>query len=172
MVDLLKGKGYEVSRIITSTPVVSILSSNANIKTRVGVAVVNASGQITSAAGRATLDAINGAFARDGLPPVETYDLRYRTSNSTSYFLDRASMVFACTTGRDDIIDLGDDERTIMDTLGYTAIGTPAGQPNPGRVIRMEHFSNKPPRIEAEGWQASLPVITEPEAIGVINTIA
>jgi len=172
MVDFLKGKGYMVNRIITSQSVVSILSANDNMKTRVGVAVVNASGQITSAAGRASLDAMNGALSRDGLPTLETYDLLYRTSTGTARFLPSSVMVFACTSGRDDIIDLGDDERVLYDTLGYTGVGVPAGQATPGRVIRMEHFSNKPPRIEAEGWQVSLPVITEPEAIGVINTIA
>lgn len=171
MVDLLKGKGFDVNRIITSQAVVSILSGNDNIKARTGVAVINASGQITSVSGRANLEAINGSFARDGLPPLETYDLLYRTSTGTARFMPSTVMVFACTTGRDEIIDLGDDERTIRDTLGYTAIGVPAGQPNPGRVIRMESFSNKPPRIEAEGWQASLPVITEPEAIAVITGI-
>jgi hypothetical protein len=56
--------------------------------------------------------------------------------------------------------------------LGYTAIGRGAGQASNGRVIRAEAFDNKPPRIEAEGWQTALPVITEPEALAVISSIS
>jgi hypothetical protein len=37
--------------------------------------------------------------------------------------------------------------------------------------VRAEHKEDKPPRIEAQGWQTSLPVITEPEAIGVLTGI-
>ena len=76
------------------------------------------------------------------------------------------------TTGRDATLDLGDSEQLLTDTLGYTAIGRAAGQAQPGRVVRMEAFDNKPPRIEGEAWQTSLPVITEPEAIGVIAAIS
>lgn len=174
MADLIASKGYTVSRIITSRTVLAILANNANVKTRVGLAVVNASGQITSVAGRATRDAINGAMERDGLPMIETYDLQYRTSTGTGYFLPRNVFVMVAETGRDATLDQGDTATalTMTNTLGYTAIGRAVGQPNAGRVVRMEAFQNKPPRIEAEGWQTSLPVITEPEAIAVINSIA
>ena len=42
----------------------------------------------------------------------------------------------------------------------------------PGRVVRAEAHEDKPPRIEAEGWQTSLPVITEPEAFAILHTIS
>ena len=45
-------------------------------------------------------------------------------------------------------------------------------QAAPGRVIRSEAFESKPPRIEAEGWQTSLPVVTDPEAVAVIESIS
>jgi len=172
IVDLLAGKGYNVNRIITRRSVVSIMSANANVKTRVGVAVVNPSGQITSAAGRATMSAINGVLQDDGLPPIELYDLQYRTQTGTEFFLPSGTMVFACTTGRMEDIDLGDEARTIYDTLGYTAVGRGVGQTAPGRVLQAEAKMDKPPRIEAEGWQTALPVITEPEALAVISGIA
>ena len=77
------------------------------------------------------------------------------------------------TTGQDESIDLGDtNSLMVANTLGYTALGRAAGQAMPGRVLRMEAFENKPPRIEAEGWQTSLPVITNPEAIAVITSIS
>jgi hypothetical protein len=31
---------------------------------------------------------------------------------------------------------------------------------------------DKPPRVESEGWQTSLPVLMEPEAVVVINSIS
>lgn len=173
MTDLLASKGYTVNRIITSRQVVSILAGNDKVKTRVGVAVVNTSGQITSAVGRATLAAINGVLQADGLPTIEMYDLQYRTQTGTDYFLPRDVLVLVATTGRDQEIDLGDEEPLVMvDTLGYTAIGRGVGQANPGRVIQADPKTDKPPRIEAEGWQTSLPVITEPEAIAVITGIS
>jgi hypothetical protein len=171
--DLLASKGYTVNRIVSSRQVVSKLAGNANVKARCGLAVINANGQIRGAAGRATLEAINGALQADGLPAIELYDLQYRTETGTGYFLARDTMVFAATTGRDEDVDLGDGERMLVEnTLGYVGVGRATGQADPGRVIRAEAFNNKPPRIEAEGWQESLPVITEPEAIGVIHTIS
>lgn len=172
MADLLASKGYTVNRMITSRTVLAIMAGNNTVKTRTGIAVVNTSGQITSAAGRATMDAINGILQSDGLPPIELYDLQYRTQTGTAYFLPRDVFVLVGTTGQDETIDLGDSERFLENTLGYTAIGRAAGQSAPGRVVRMEAKEDKPPRIEAEGWQTSLPVILHPEAIGVISGIS
>jgi len=56
--------------------------------------------------------------------------------------------------------------------LGYFAIGRPVGQPDSGRVIRMQAYEDKPPRIEAEGWQTGLPVVTDPEALTTITGIS
>ena len=172
MADLLASKGYTVNRMITSRTVLAKMAGNDTVKSRVGVAVVNASGQIAAAAGRATMEAINGALNADGLPPIELYDLQYRTSTSTGYFLPRDVFVLVGTTGRDEAVDLGDSEVMVNDTLGYTAVGRAVGQSMPGRHIMATPKDNKPPRIEGEGWQTALPVITEPEAIAVINSIA
>lgn len=170
--DLLASKGYTVNRIFAGRTVVSILAGNDKVKQRTGVATISATGQITATAGRASLDAMSNALQRDGLPPIEQYDLQYRTQTTTEYFLKRTVFVMVGTTGRDEDIDLGDTAQIVTDTLGYTAMGRPAGQDSPGRVIRAEAKADKPPRIEAEGWQTSLPVITEPEAIAIIHTIA
>lgn len=170
--DFLAGKGVTVNRIVTSRAVLSMMAGNANVKTRVGIAVVNPSGQIQSAVGRATHDAINGVLQADGLPPIELYDLRYRDSVGTQRFMKEDVMVMLGTTDQAEEIDTGDEVEFLENTIGYGAIGRGAGQSAPGRVIRMEHKTNKPPRIEAEGWQTSLPVITEPEAIAVIKSIS
>lgn len=171
MADLLASKGYTVNRMITSRNVLSIMAGNNTVKTRTGLAVVNSSGQITSAAGRATRENINGMLQADGLPAIETYDLQYRTQNTDEYFLKRDVFVLVATTGQDQTLDFGDTEELFPNTLGYTAIGRAAGQSGPGRVIRMEFKEDKPPRIEAEGWETSLPVVLNPEAIAVITGI-
>ena len=173
MADLLESKGYTVGRIITSRTVLSILAGNDKVKARTGVATINASGQISATAGRATRDAMNLALERDGLPPIETYDLQYRTQTGTGYFLSRSAFVLVATTGQDESIDLGDTNSLMVEnTLGYTAIGRATGQAAPGRVLRMEAKQDKPPRIEAEGWMTSLPVVTNPVAVAVITSIS
>jgi len=170
--EVLAAKGFTVSRIFAGLPVITIMSNNAKVQARVGLPVINATGSIVVANQRASHASVNGALAANSLPPIEQYDLQYRTQTGTGYFLPRNVFVMVCTTGRDSNIDLGDSEKILPDTLGYYAIGRAAGQANPGRVIRVESFTNKPPRIEGEGWQTGLPVITEPEALFVIGAIA
>lgn len=169
--DFLASKGYTVNHMITSTSVLSKMAGNNTVKTRTGIAVVNASGQIQSASGRATRENVNSTLQADGLPAIETYDLQYRTQTGSQYFLKRDVFVLLGTTGQDQTLDFGDSEELFPDTLGYLAIGRAAGQSAPGRVIRAEMKEDKPPRIEAEGWESSLPVILNPEAIFVITGI-
>jgi hypothetical protein len=172
-VELLRGKGYTVNRIITDTPTVSIMALNAKMTARVGRLAVVAGSVVNNPAGRVTLQELAAAFGREGLPPVETYDLQYRTQTSSGYYFPRGTMFFACTTGRDETIDRGDLEPLIMqNTLGYEAIGPAAGQPGPGKVTKIFPKEDKPVRVEGESYQASIPVITDPEAIAVITGIA
>jgi len=170
-VDMLAAKGFTVGRVISSRNVVSIMAGNDTIKSRAGKVTVSG-GSLVATTGKTDLAAINGIMTEDGLPPIEMYDLQYRTQSGTARFIPNTVFIMLCTTGRDEQLDLGDTLEIIPDTIGYHAIGRPAGQSNPGRVIRAEAFANKPPRVEAEGWQTSLPVITEPEAIVVIHTIS
>lgn len=172
-VNLLASKGYTVSRIITSTPVMAILAGNDKVKARTGFLLSNTSGQLGVVSGPTDDAAINAALSRFGLPPIEIYNRQYRTQTGTGYFLDQATMVLVGTTGRDEEIDLGDTgSLTVANTLGYTAIGRAAGQAMPGRVLFVEPYNNKPPRVKAEAWATSLPVIMNPEAIATIHTIA
>lgn len=173
-VEVLASVGYTVNRIFCGTPVRAKLSNNTNMIRRVGRLTIDHTGATAFQAGRATLAEINAAFSDDGLPPLELYDLQYRTQTGYARFLDGASFVMVATTGRDQSIDLGDAEPvTVFNTLGYQAIGRPAGQMGPGRVMKTRVIDDsKPPRIEGEGWQTSLPVVLEPEAIYVINSIS
>lgn len=170
---LLYDKGYNVGRVFTSRTVVSLMSRNAKIAQRTGRLTV-ASGNVQISGGRPTLADINMLLNADGLPSIETYDLRYRTQTGDARFLPSTVMVFVANTGRDETLDVPDSQTPMMinDVLGYTAVGRAVGQAAPGRVIQAAPKTDKPPRIEAEGWQTALPVITEPEAIATIHTIA
>lgn len=171
-VQFLADKGFSNFRFITSRRVVGIMSGNNTIKTRAGYVTVSATGQIQSSFGRVTQATLNGMLSQDGLPPVETYDLIYRTSTGSGRFLKNDVFVIVGMTGNNEAIDLGDAQIEVVENvLGYVGVGRPAGQSNAGRVIRQEAFDNKPPRIEAEGWQTSCPVLLEPEAISVITGI-
>lgn len=163
-------KGYDVTRIITSRKVVSKLTRNINIARR-------ASGNIrvlstTDVIGRTSLADLNSALRADALPAIETYDERWRSETGSGRFLPDDCMVFVSSTGKDQTVDWGDNQRFLTDTVGYTAIGRPVGVDSPGRVIRMWAKDDKPPRLASEGWQTSLPVLTEPEAIGAIRAIS
>lgn len=173
LVEMLRGKGFTVNRIVTTQDVLSIMAKNAKMKAYVGrVEVVNNS-VVNQSPGRATNQDLNLQFTQDGLPAIERYDRQYRTQNGTGYFKARGTMTLFCTTGRDAEIDRGDQEPLIMhDTLGYAGVGVPAGQSGPGRTISIQSFPSKPPRIEGEGWQTTLPVLQEPEAVAVITGIA
>lgn len=171
-VDLLTSKGFgRISRIITARPVYTIMANNAKVKARVGGAVLTANGTLMGLGGRASLDAINNAFDKDDLPPMELYDLTYNTEEGTGYYLDRASMVFIGASDEQIVVDLGDGSRILENVLGYTAVGKPAGKNTPGPKTYVQHFEDKPPRVVMEGWQTSFPVVRQPEAIGVIAAI-
>lgn len=172
MIDAMAARGVSIRRIITGRKVVSILAKNEKVRTRTGHVVVSATGQIRGTIGNADLASINSALQRDGLPPFELYDLQYRTQTGGDFFLKRNVMVFVGATDQSETIDLGDGQIETLDgTLGYMAIGRGTGRAVPGRYIRVEAKEALPPSLFAEGWQASMPVIQEPEAIGVIKAI-
>jgi len=171
MVDLLISKGFNVSRIITSQNVVSMMSRNDTVKGN-----VIAESMIST--GRATLQAINAALESDGLPPIERYDLQYRVpspngSAASARFFPNDAFVLIGDTNEGSIIDLGDDSpMQFENVLGYYAVGTVTGMGTPGRKVHVENFESRPPRIEGEAYQSGVPVVTYPEAIAVLQGIA
>ena len=171
--ELLASKGYRTSRILTSTAVVSMLAKNAKVSSRTGTLQV-VGGSLVSAGGFATLNSINQMLQSNGLPVIETYDATYRNEAGTiARFLPVDAMLFVAEGGQDpQSFTFESETRVVSNPLGYTAIGRSAGQTEAGRVITVEQFFNKPPRVVMEGSQESLPVITESEAIAVISAIA
>jgi hypothetical protein len=172
MAQLFYSKGLRLNRLITSRNVVSILMLNAKIATRTNKVTVDGSGQILANTGRVTIAEINAALAQDDLPALELYDALYRTQSGTGRFLPNDVVVGIAATGRDVELDLGDRLFILGHTLGYTGVGRAAGQSNPGRTLIMTPYRDKPPRIDGQAWQASLPVITEPEGVFVIKDIS
>lgn len=169
MNEMMADKGYRIGRLIGSRRVMSILARNEIMAQRAGRYVrVTDSNILMQGASTGDVNAVLGA---DDLPPVEMYDLTYFTPSGIERFFPNDVLVGIAATGQDEQVGLAEDMRYIPNTAGYTAIGRPAGQPGPGRVLRVDAFDNKPPRLEAEGWQTSLPVITDPESIFVITGI-
>jgi len=170
---ILYDKGFMVSRIVSTRATISKMGKNAKVRGRVGRAIVSPSGQIQGTSGRANLAEINQSLSDDGLPPIELYDLRYRTQTGTGKFCPDGNFVLFATTARDEDFDSGDGQTMpIPDTLGYYAVGRAVGQPDSGRVVNLFPKEDKPPRIEGEGFQTSFPVVLEPEAIVVIKNIS
>ena len=177
-VDKLAEKGYNVSRMVGSTRTSRLLARNAKMRERAAATLlVGTDGTISGRPPtRLAPAALNAILQAEGFPALETYDEQYRDYEGAHRFLDQDALVMFATTGRDEMTTAAEFDESgqfdvLTDTLGYTAIGRPVGESDSGRVIRMWPFDNKPPRIEAEGWQASIPVITEPEALFVITGI-
>jgi hypothetical protein len=173
MNNLLSSKGYRLTRIITSTPVITKMAGNEKVARRTGALSISASGTIELLSGFATRDAINNVMTSNGLPALEVYDLTYRTEDGTANrFLDDGAMVFVAETGQDEPIVFNNATKILPNIVGYSAVGRPVGYGQPGFGTHIEFKTDKPPRIEAEAWTETLPVITEPESIAVITGIA
>ena len=165
--------------MICSHNVMTILLNNENMARRAfRMAVVpttdaNVNLEFLFTLNQAQLGAV---AANDNLPAFEIYDQRYWTQTTHTRFMKNDVLVLLATTGRDErVVSTLDptDVRYVTDTLGYMAVGRGVGQRNPGRVIHLRNIDDtKPPRLEGEAWQTSLPVITEPEAIAVITGIS
>lgn len=168
----LKSKEYSVARMITSLDVLSILLANPKIAQRLGFTSI-VSGNVVGLPGIASIEQFNRRLATDGLPPIEIYDLQYRTQTGTGFFLPRTVFAMFATTGRDEDYDFGDVKPfQLTNTLGYVGIGRPANRPGQGRATVVEYNDKKGAAVQAQGWQTSLPVIMNPEGIYVINTIS
>lgn len=167
-------KGYTISRMIGSKRIQSLALQNRNIARRLGrVTVFNNGDAVREFSQPVTIQDLNNRLNADGLPDMETYDLTYMTQTASYRFMPDDVLVFIAETGRDEEIAVEemDEMLVVPNTLGYTALGIPVGHPTSGRIIRMEAKEDKPPRIDAEGWQSTLPVIADPEAIATLGNI-
>jgi len=171
-VDALTALGYTANRFITSRKVATLLAKNDFMIKRSGMGVRYQSPTETIL-GRITRADLNSGFAADGLPSIETYDSIYYDLAGTHRYIPDNIFIILATTGSDETIQYPNGEPRVMENvLGYSAVGTAAGQNNPGRVVIMEAKNDKPPRIESQGWQTTLPVLLEPEAVRCVTGIS
>lgn len=173
MADKLRDKGYRIRRIIGGNVAIRLLSSNPKVMARLsGQAILPSGASLLD--DRTSLARVNAYIAEEELPPIERYTTGYKNQIGQSFpFIPQNSLIFIGETDRTEEIDLGDNQiMEVQSTLGYYGIGRAVGQPDSGRVINVYSKTEKPPRLSAEGYQTSFPVILEPEAIGVLKGIS
>ncbi|MFN6475245.1 hypothetical protein [Nostoc sp. DedQUE07] len=163
-------KGLIATRCVTSTKLKMRMAMLPKVQAY-GGGITIIQGSLTGTGPNGTSSVVDLAFAKNEIPRCDTYDLRFFNGDGSSErFMDENAFVILCETGRDQTIDLGDEEPIpLYNTLGYTAIGRPVGEAKPGVTNRATYKDDKPPRIEMQGWQTILPVIQDPEAIAVLN---
>jgi len=176
---MLRDKGFEPTLMVTSTAVLMTLLGNRQIARRMGSVNVVRTGDTDFSEYQQLIQAaeLNQFLGRDELPAIQTYDLRYHTGNPNNpraRFFPKDAFVIFGETGRSEEIESAiapENLRVVEETLGYVGVGRPVGRSRPGRAINVEAHEDKPPRLEGEAWQSSLPIITEPEAMYVISGI-
>lgn len=190
---VLINKGYQPGRMITSTRVIGVMSRNPSVKQRGGTAVIvnnmtatGPNGGIQMRRNNANAASINQMLRDDGLPPLETYDLQFRTQFGTKRFLPDDCIVIVAGTERNQDstwlssggygpdmwnLFLRDQQNRFSSIIGYHAVGLPTGHQTPGRIMRMEARDNKPPTVTAQGWQTHLPVPLDVEGVVVLRKL-
>lgn len=179
MVKALSDKGKTVTRIITDNQTISGLSMNPKMQGRLGNQVFVPSGNSLTTEQRTGLVDVGSLnnYLRTfwGLPPLESYDLTYRTSDyKYKHFKSRGTMLFIGDSGQREIITQAGNLQptgnlTLENTLGYYAVGLAVGQLSPGRVIVSAEKRLKPVGITGQGFQTSFPVLNKPDSLGVIK---
>jgi hypothetical protein len=187
----LAGLGYRVSDIICSQKLMAVIRANATVATRTSNVSVNANGQIVGTTNYVNTANIQQVLADNSLPPITVYNAGYQTPTGYQRFLDLDTthdyMIMLGRTERqwDLVTDWGTrvegatgvfdteaidaSDLTISSTLGYYGIGRNVGAGGSGRTIHSEVQLKKPMGYYAEGYQAGLPILTEPEAIYIIR---
>jgi hypothetical protein len=174
-IEQLVGLGFDRGgiRIVTTERVRNALRRNPHTKDRAGKSVVttNGSGQVQAVrlTGTLSLEALNGVFGDEGLQEPVTYDKRIQTETGEKRAYAENHMTLIASTGMTEEVrfnqDNVEDVRVVNDVLGFNGIGTPNGQDMPVRATSVKAFTDqKDARVEAQGWQATGPVILMPQA--------
>ncbi len=160
---LLAGKGYTVGRIVTSNRVAGLIARHPKVRAAIG-------GEGATVPVRVTREIVNGYLQDNGMPALEIYDLTARNPDGTTVRFKRENaMTFLAQTGRTAQVDLPDELRLLTDTLGYAAIGRAAGQQDSGVVVKVKYQDEKPVGLRGETYATAGVVVSDPEAIAVIN---
>lgn len=191
-VETLEDLGYAVAGMYCTGKLTGVLKRNGEVAKRASRVIVNASGQLTSMAARITEGQLSAILDDEGMPAITRYNAGYETPNGFKRYLD-----IAPNADRDYFVIVGQTQRQwdmatnyagrvdatasptgfsdgsiqLESTLGYYAIGRNVGQSGSGRTIFTEPQERKPQGLYGEAYQTGLPVITEPQAIYVIQVM-
>lgn len=182
-VEVLVNLGFDRGgiRFITTNKVLNMVRRNPNSATRAGKSVLttNGAGQVraTTLTGTVTMTDLSGIFEAEGLQAPVQYDRRIQTRTGEKRAYAEGHMTLIASTGLSEEVRFNqtniEDVRLVNDVLGFNGIGTPNGTSTPQRRTAVRSFTDeKAARIEAEGWQATGPVILMPQARVELSGIA
>ena len=169
--------GYEKNgiRVVFTDQVRQILKSNpfTAIKAGKGILVTNGTGQIVTQPISGIVDDadIDNIFRNLGVQAPRSYDLRgFTPGHVQRRFYAEGGMTFVASTGVTEEVrwnvDNPADVRIVTDIVGVLGLGRANGQPASGRQVRMRSFLDQTDaRLEGEGWQATGPILMQPQAV-------
>lgn len=180
VMELAQSKGVRIARVIMSGATQLRLVSNTKFQDR---ARYGAAGYVppndSIIRGFPAIGDVATVFQRNGLPAPEIYDGTYEDFDEAgntvrNRYLGEHKIVFVGTSDlQEEVAPLAGDTFFVGNTLGYTAIGTPQGEDDSGRVIKLKAFTDdKPYRIETKGWETSLPILEQPERLFCLDSEA
>jgi hypothetical protein len=189
-VETLEDLGYSVAGMFSSGKLTSVLKRNGEVAKRNSRVVINAGGTIASTSARITDAQLRAILEEEEFPAITKYNGGYESPNGFKRFIDvapnadRDYFVIVGRTERQwdmatsyagavdaDLGDFADGAIVLGSTLGYYAVGRNVGQAAPGRTVFTEPQERKPAGMYGESYQTGFPVITEPQAIYVIQVM-
>jgi hypothetical protein len=171
LVDLGFDKGG--IRTVYTNRVGNALRNNPNTADRAGKSVVttNGAGQVQAVRLTSLVSGqdLTGIFEAEGLQAPVEYDRRITTETGEVRAYAEGHMSLIASTGMTEEVRFNQDNpadvRLVGDTLGFLGVGKPNGQTMPMRETFVRAYTEqKDKRVEAEGSQATGPVILMPQA--------
>jgi len=178
-IKFLVSLGYDRGgiRIVTSDAVIQVLADHPSTARRAYAGQPLFTGQTLAEVAPVTTDAdVAAVFRKLRVQVPITHDLRIFTKTGQVRAYPEDHMTFIASTGRSEEVrfnvDNIEDVKIVNDVLGFFGIGRANGQQTAGRRSAVRSFTDqKDARIELEGWQATGPVILDPQAIADLSGI-
>lgn len=171
MADFLFKKGYNLRMVAGNRTTLTRIAQHPKVAIRTSAIQVADGGTLAQvAAGRMTREKLNALVSEDKIPAFTEYNGQYFDDLGQYPYIPDNKLVFIGETDREASIEIAENRSYILNgTLGYYAIGRATGQPDAGRVLKLFPKEDRPARIDGEAYQTTLPVILDPEAVGVIT---